>query len=142
MERFKKRRRSSGPSWMRRSSPGEKNTLLMLPKKSALLLTLTPLTRSSRLFSKMSAEGSAALPAADELAVVADAERRTRAQVKDRFGAVGLALRVAAREDVEPVRKGERLVFVVPEIVEGEFFYAHAGNFLLKNTFLSAEVVL
>ena len=53
MERFINLLLSSGPSWIRRSSPGEKKTLLTSPIRSAFLLIFVPLTLISRPSSKM-----------------------------------------------------------------------------------------
>ena len=76
------------------------------------------------------------LPAADELAVMADAQRRARAKIKDRLGAVGLTLRVAPREHVEPRIERERLVLVISEILKGQIFYLHNPRKTRRKYFL------
>ena len=96
------------------------------PRKAVAVEVEFALVFKDRRFQRNAAEprgrlggnARARLAAADELTVVADPQRRARAKVKNRLGAVGLALRVAAREHVQPVRKTEGLRLVISEIGE------------------------
>ena len=54
----------------------------------------------------------------DELFVVANSKRRTRAKIENRLGAVGLALGVFAKENVQALFKEEILALVVSKILQ------------------------
>ena len=64
-------------------------------------------------------------PLADELPVLFGAERSARAQVEQRLGAVGLALRVFAVEHVQPRGESKGLVRIIPEVFECEGIDLH-----------------
>ena len=54
----------------------------------------------------------------NELFVVANPKRRARTEIKNRFGAVGFALRVLPEQDVQPFRKIKFFVLVITEILK------------------------
>jgi hypothetical protein len=54
----------------------------------------------------------------NQLFVVANSKRRTRAKIENRLGAVGLALGVFAKENVQALFKEEILALVVSKILQ------------------------
>ena len=117
-----------------RSSPGLKKTPSILPSKSALRAILLPFDADlAAVFKDLrldvhraeagfgeGGDAGALLPGADHLPVLAGAGRGAGTQVKDGFGAVGLALRIAAVQDIDALVKGKGLVLVISEVLEGK----------------------
>ena len=85
-------------------------------------------------------EAGALRSLADELLVVADAQRRARAKVKYGFGAIGFALRVSAHEHIDPVAEDKGLFLVVSEVLQLQFFDYH--RIYPKNTFFLRGFIL
>ena len=59
-------------------------------------------------------------PDANQLFIVAYAQRRAGAKIKHRLGAVGFALPVFAEQHVQPVRKNKGFFAIISEIAESE----------------------